>query len=786
MKTKNSESRQLTDGSQNYTSTQRFKTVTPLMAHYDADRKSRRDMQSWVEIQNEYDCKPYNEKGKVYANFGQLRFKVDQSLSTFVDLATERARWARIETDEGVTTSQCLDWSEHISAAFQKYCIKPWKQKFIVTMLMARDMLMFGKGAYHFEGKYCCYPDYIEIGKVWPDQSAKILPSSFDICHIEISRTAGWLYRKVKKDTSGKWKKNAVLAMIKSNSSLKNHTHDSIWDKLESGDSSITDNRFDLIMSLVREYDDEGDGNISVYVYPSMACLETTGMNDSQVTDYINGIGFLYHAEKEYECHQNVVGVVAQTVSGSFYEDPSFAQLILSSSRVYNRTVNRILEAVEDSMRIYLESEDETAWKKLKKMRHGAFNLLPPGVKITQDRMSRQIADAIGAVRTVTQDNDAGIGQYKINASSTSGGTKTATQSEIDLSESTKISSAAMKVYNTFMTFMMNEIYRRFTTKSEEHTKQYDGFLKFKKYLAFKGVPASAWNPENCDVESIISLGAGSPAAKLQGARVIREALSTAARSKGELAAQKMMIAAVVGQENVSEFLPEADVSVPEDSLIGLENDALSNPLASPKNVAVQEFHMHMRHLPAHIQDASISIEMAGKILQGMSQLPKADAGIYLKQIQDILIGVDNKLAHASAHIQIASEDQSKSKQAELSALAQQIGSINKAQDDIEAQIAAIQEQRAASGGADADAELTHKQKMFALVEEHEAQMLALKYQNAQVKGEQLRIQSQENAANKNELNTQLAIHKANVEQIKAAATIKIKKNESGSATNKK
>ena len=746
----------------------RFPTMSSLLSKYGRDILGKRDQAQNERIWLEYDQRPYTDGGRLQANFGQLRFKVGKAITTYVDYVTERQTWFKISTYEGEENQQLL-WNEYITAAFHRFCIKPWKARVPTLMLAIQDMILFTHGVLRWPKPYCCYPEHTNVLHVWPNGESGICPESFDVCHIQVRWTAQELFTATNADRSGKWNKEAVLDLINSGLSSKQYTHDTLWQKLSgrSADSSITDQVFDLVVSLVKEFNPEGERVISSYIFPAGGAPKTKSMAKKEDQD--DKFGYLYYSNREAECMSQRLVVLSHTIREKFYEDNSFASMLYPVATVHNRSMNRILEAAEDSMRVFLRSESPEAYKKIATMRFGGFNLMPTGITLEQDRIQRPIADALTAVRTLTMETNAAIGHYEINASAQNGGTKTATQSNLDASESASIASSALRLFNWSTTGMGIETYRRFTTCLKEHSEAWKNFERFKRYLRKKNVPDAAWDPENVDVEPVSSVGAGSSAQKLQAAGTIETALATPARSPGQKAAKRLAIAAVAGIENVGMFLPDdTDTAIPEDSRIGLENDALGQPGANPQNILVQQHDLHLRHIPSHIEDAHASMAMAATIVQNLEAIPDKDRGAYLLKVQDILAGVDNKLAHAQAHIQLASSTQNKATKGELTQYAQQINSLNKAQDDIQSQVNKAIEERAGGQESDQAAELSHKAKMFQMEEAHTKQLLDLKMQQAQDKGEQLRQNSAMNADHKMNLETAKAYHQAQLKDIEA------------------
>lgn len=754
-----------------YSAPKRYSSVASLESAWQSARKSRGTMKAWKSIQSMYDRLPTRTpEGIIEPSFGQLRYRVDQAAITYVDYATERKTWCSIITDEGAD-GQAPVWSDHITTAFQKYCINKWSKRVSQLMLAVKDMLLFSKGAFEFRTRSTCWPDAVSIETVWPDSQASMFADSFEILFIPRTMTAMELHESIRSGDENGWDKDAVLDLLKSGiKSFKDLTFPTIDNKYRDGSatSDECEQKFDIVVAYVEEY---GRESVTKYVF-----IPTSVGTDSRNPKEKNERRFLYTKYNYSKCISQSVAIVAHTVCWKFYDDPSFAELLYVTAKTYDQVMNRILRAVEDNMRVYLESDGQESYESLKRMQHSEFMVLKQGLKLVQSRIVRPVADASNVVREIIIDQNAGIGQYINNQSGRGGDAKTATQSEIDLGESTKVSGAHLKIFNSYVTILMQEIYRRFTTETKEHSPQIKQFKKFKKYLKDKNVPDSAWDPENCSVESIVSLGAGSPAAKLQAARVIREALSVAARTPGEREAQRLMISSVSGIDNVPLYMPEdEEVAIKEDALIGLENAGLSDASANPRNFTVQPWNLHFRHVASHTEDAEASLQQAAAIFQSLDQLPAQDEGIYLKSVQDTLIGIENKLAHTQAHIQMISSEGNKAKLSEIQVWTGRIQQINGQYDKLHAALAEKQQARMQQGvqGKPEDPDIQKKREMAQLDVEHKATTLALDEARSKQKAEQLRENSAANAEHKRNLATGDAISKARLREIEAASKIR-------------
>lgn len=766
------------DGGMSVASRHRFSKASDLKERYGRSRAARGSMASWQNILRQYERFPYKDhQGNPKSNFGQLRYKVDQALTTFVDFATERETWSKIQTLEGHEENQSKQWSEHITAAFQKFCISCWSKRSYEIMSSAKDMLLFNNGVLLWEGDEEVYPCSTPTETVWPDRGAGQFSDGWDVLFVEKSFTAVELFMKVEDEEVAEangWRKGPVMRILKSsNDSFKDDTTQRLFDAFRHGDLSAAEEDFeiDVVIAFVKEYHEVDGKRISKYVFTRANIPKEKGSRsggkvkgDEPETEYL-----LEH-QNAYGSMSEVVATLNQTISRNYYDNTSFAQLVYTTCKQYDISMNRILEAIEDNMRVFLKSDSPEQLKKLQAMKWSTYQVLDPETTLIQERIQRPVRDAADVMRMVMIDQNVGTGQYQVGQPNQTGGPKTATQSEIDLSESTKISLAHLKLFNLFMGITMVEIYRRFVT-----LKEGKNYKRFKKYLDSRDVPASAYSPDNVCVESVISLGAGSPAAKLQAGKTILGALASPARTPGERQAKRDIISAVVGVENADSYLPsEEELRVPEDSLIGLENESLMNVMANPQNIPVIPEQLHLRHIPSHLQSMGHLMSIAESLFKNRGQLNPEDDGVVLATIGDALIGIDNIGSHAVAHIQQASGSPNPEVKQQLQEFSQGLQEINRRQDQLEQVVGEVQAKRQQEGmeRTGQDPEMNHKQRMYALEEEHTAKMLGFDEQKAVGKAEQLREQSARNSDLKNQLKVHEAAADSAARSIKTSAEI--------------
>jgi len=743
----------------------RFSTPQVLLAAYERTRERRGQMSAWQNIVRQYERMPYRSpQGEVKPCHGQLRFKVDQALATFVDYATGREEWVRFTCPNIAATGLASTYAAEISAAFHLYGIRTWRRRHYEIMAAAKEMLLFSHGIGYYEDNSSIYPSTIPTATVWPNVGSSQFPEEWDHCFIERRFTLTELWAKVATEevaSANGWNRAAVMRMIKdTDDTFKDETIEDIFEQFRAGRLAWeqADKPIDIVVALVREFDEKDGKRVSEHVFAYRGKTKDPPPGKDQAP----GPEYLMSKPHSVANIGRRVKILTSQVENFFYSATSFAELIYTACKQYDIEINRVLECVSDNSKVYLESTSNEEQEDLQAARHGTYQVLKPGTRLAQNRIIRPVQEPADVIRMIMVDLNSGLGQYQSGEPHRKGGPKTATQSEIDLAESTRISSAHLEVYNTFFTALMEEVYRRFVESDTEEKQNFERYLKAKK------VPKSAYDPENCILKSVSSPAAGSPAAKVQGSRVILETLATPARTPGEQQAKRDIIAAIKGAENVDGYLEANDaLPIDEDTLIGLENEGLGDPGANPKNFPVTGEHLHMRHISAHLTDMERTVGVAEGLVENLGRFPKQDVGIYLQKATEALIGADNKGAHTLAHIELAKQGGSQPIKIQIQTYLQALGEINKRSDRMAGAIAQIQEARMQEAPQQ-DPDIAKKEALNKLEVEHEAMSLAQDYQKNEQKGAQLRSQSAQNAALKADLAVQNAQTKAQLDIIAA------------------
>lgn len=744
----------------------RFSDPIKLRSAFNTAQTRRGPMTAWKLILAQYERQSYRTpQGQTKPCFGRLRDKVDRSLDVYIDFATGREYWAKVtcldQDEEGKLSPE--EKATLIRTAFQKYCINTWQKRAYTIASAAKEMLLYRHGVLQFENRDTVYPGYFPTANFLPAPGSTQFPEEWDLMFWEKRFTAHELAEKAEK--SG-WDRSAVMALIQGSAEGRdNNRLDVSFDQVRSGDMAWQDEDrpYDIVFALYRE----SGGGYSMFGFPAHGPNEK-----SQKTGNIQpGEGkrekFLLRVVDTADPPEECFFLLTNTIEHEYWAATSFAELLYTTCKQYDVSTNEMLECAVDSVRVWVRSSSTEVQKKIQKMRQGSWIVMDPEMKVVGDRVARPIKDLMDSLRMIMVDMNSGLGHYQSGEQDgLSGGPKTATQTTVDLQEHIKTSAAHLALFNTFMTPVIRQIYRRFVKHGGKNKE------RFEKFLKARGLDKSDWDPENLLIESVINLGAGSRAAKMQAGRVILDTLAWPAQSEGEQAAKREIISAVAGPENLEAYMPEGDAleATPEDVLIGLENEALAVPGASPNNIPVLASQQHSRHVQRHMADMEDDLASAQAIFENRAAMgPDMEASNVHEAIRQ-LIGVGNKGAHTEAHIKLMSRAGANQAKSRVKGARAKLGELGKLQDRLQSQIDQYIEAKIKGGGGPEDEhqqKLRHKQEEHDLDMAHKAEKLASDTRHTVTKNAQDRVQKSADAA----LKTNLELERAAATEASEAPT---------------
>lgn len=592
--------------------------------------------------------------------FGMLRYRVNNTMSSFIDMVTERHRSCEIRTKKGNYRERSI-WSDCISDGFEKVLNK-WDERLLNTEQGITDMLLYSKGIEAWEDKEGCTSCHVPCDDLLVPDGTKVSFANFDLCAIKKKYTLHELWEKIE-DGVG-WNEDAVIkAMMNQREAWGKLTMEDWLHKVKEGDIFLggqLKEHVDCYILYVREF---RRTKISKFVllrsYGSMLPANVKEQQDQQqkadgIIEFLKKQDFLFQKVDYEDKITDIFSVFMDSAgSGKWHNIPSLAESIFVQCRQYDFVMNAVMDAVRINMCLMVQATTADAEEKLKELIFGSFLILPTDVPFVQQRVALPTTEATQTIQFIMLDMFQGIGEYRVQERAKGGEAQTATQANIDAATTAKLTGTQLKRYAAQEKLYYRNFYKRLVQLNKGE-KDYELLECFKEYLKESGVPDSAWKWENIDsITTNVLAGAGSPAYKVNAAMKTIEITNISPKSEGQFNAMQDAVAAFHGRDQVQRYLPNMmpDKSFNE-RLAGYEDSLLSNIFLNPKDVQVNPDDQDEYHLNTHLTDMERTIAFVNEKLKDGSLTESMGEGAAYKLL--------NQGAHCLAHIENASRDKSK------------------------------------------------------------------------------------------------------------------------------
>lgn len=729
-----------TDNENTFDYDYRFNNPYDLWERFDETRGKQKESEKEREkIVNIYERKPYvvkrGGKPRPEPNWGTLKDAVDGYVRFFSTIALDRKIWCRINTHEGWEKDLDTTWSDHITSAFHKFCINRWEDKELTVLKAIRDDAMFFKGITMWESPLDTYPCFIPAEDVYPDTNATTCPSTFDLLFVTKEYTAVDLYNIAndKKSVDLGWNKKPIMdALRHSLDSLKkcNSSTDVINRWREGGvPQSQKDQKIKLVFAYVKEYraapdEHERAGNqISLLVFPE--ALTALGLNpdndasmrvNAQLLKRSNYFRFIDFYAKDFE---EIIHSWSSDLEHAFYDHKSFAWQVMHSSVYHDKTTNSVMRAVVRGMRNWVKTGSADTRKRLSTLNpDDEVVLLNQDDEVANLTMRQDIAPAFEMLRGAKANIDTfSPDRFQGTQNSPKGYPITKGEAQILGQQLDDSKSTAIKITISNNYKFVKEIYRRFINSTEE-SDTYKYFKMFRDFLRSKDVPDSAWEVDAVFISPRFNKFGGNATSNFATAQGLVQATQIKPASIPEQRAKRDLIASLIGESNVDDYM-EAPMQIDNELfIIGQENESLDNPNANPANLPVTSSDNHMLHIQGHLQDYMLKLQSVAQLLTQAQQDQSYRKQFLLERAYDVILAQDNKGAHIAAHFQIMQRDESKAD--ELKQLADTFRQAQGQQDGLQAQVQSLQQ---------AEMEQNTRQNSFDLEYQHKARMYQLDQQ---------------------------------------------------------
>lgn len=546
-------------------------------------------------------------------NFGMMAFIVDNNLSSFYDMVTERNLSADITTKFGKPAER-LEYSELISIAFDRV-LREWDEYLFNIEQDLLDMLLYSKGVETWEDSEGCMPEHISADDLLVSQDTKVSLCNWTEIVVKRSYTLLELYKKIKDEKSSDdmgWNRKAVIeAMRFQRTNWKNRTSEDFMKGVSDGDITFGGHmkeRVDVFVVYIREFNDKVSKYVVLQDYaPAVSLTKQTQPKGVNEEDWKNKVidnqGFLY-TKSEYA--NNIYDIFAVFMdcagNGIWHRVPSLGEKIFVHCRQYDVVMNAIMDGIKMNMSLMLQATSPDAAQKIKEIIFGPYAIIPSEVPFVQQRVQLPTQEATTTVAFMMQDMRNGLGEYRTGERAKGGEAMTATQRQLDAAEAAKLTGTQLKRYNGQFTFFFRKLFKRLIELNDTE-KDYEHCKKFKQYLDEQGVPKEAYKWENIDkIESNMLAGAGSPSYKLMAAKETLQVTNITPNGEGQRKAMEDALAALHGRANVRRYMKEGKPDLTWNERIAhWENSLLSDMTANPSDVQVRPTDNHLYHISVHM-----------------------------------------------------------------------------------------------------------------------------------------------------------------------------------------
>lgn len=641
-------------------------------------------------------------------NWGMLAFIINNNMSSFFDMISERGVACDIITKTGTPLERRI-YGELISVCYDQYAVREDYDYLINQERSILDMNLFGKGIHMYDSNEGFQSDCCSAREFFVPEDTEISLTKFDSFMRKRKFHLFDLWNKIKDKSAAEamgWNVEAVLTAMR----MSRKDWKSDYDNNEQFLHDISSGRFALtsvskeVVHVFDYYVREFDGKLSRHMvlqdyapYISLVNERTrAGKIDSD--SLLNEEGFLFTKTGYADDIHTVVSVfLDRTGSGEWHDTPSLAEEIFVQCRQYDITMNSVMDAIKINMTLMLQGQTAESTEKLKAMVWGQFAILPSDMPFVQQRTQLDTTSATQSLQFMMSDLYSGIGSYRVQQTNPGGEAPTATQRQLDAAESAKLTGTQIRRFNEQQTIYHRERYRRFVSLTPGE-QGYEQFKKFKDELTEAGVPKAAWEFKNIrSITSNMIAGPGSPSYKLMAAEKIITFTNMTPKDDGQRAAIEDAIAAVAGRQNVRRYMPPKIKMDPDihERFLGLECESFSDPNLNPRNVQAFPDDNHIQHIDYHMNDMAGTIAKLGDAIK--------DGSITKEIAMPGITRLMHEGAHIGAHMKFLALDQAK--KPVIQKFSADLNVVQRAVEQLQQNLQKIQEQQDAQkegGGFDA------------------------------------------------------------------------------------
>ena len=652
-------------------------------------------------------------------NFGQFKSKIDGAINTFMGVLTDRKMFVRI-IPRYCKPSERKMLSDKISTAFHNNYIRPWEDRFMIDSFCVNDMVFFGKGIEHWPNQGCILTRNVPVENVFPDTNAGMSPKSWSYCFVVEEYTIAELIKlkdeaekreeTEEEDDDSNFSFEYLDEIIKNPQTYASQVTGTEAKKEKKGEynSSSQDPLIPIVYAYIKDNEDD-EKPVSLYCFPAERREEKNSSTGNPTPD--KSLKMLSYHKGYAKCISQVLHTRMYQLVRNYWKFNSFAQQIYLVTMLYDKSMSMILRAAKRSMILYWKSSDRKTKEKLLSQTDDEIQVVDDDATYITVQQQTQITEMMQTLRQVMIDTENGLSLGQSPGSqNVKGYAITAEEASIRNQKEGEAEAFNLKIMLANDINLYKEMFRRvMENDDEEFKKSHKAFIE---ELEEGNVDPKYYEFENVYFSPAYLTG-GSQGTRLQNAQGVYATLLQQPSTAGQAEAQRDVIGAFVGYENVDSYIPSKIDVDPVIAKVGSENEDLDSPTVNPKNIPVLPTDKHMQEIPIHVADYEFKLNVANGILQQaqQSQIPFMKMTL-LYSASELIAAQDTKGAHITAHIQAVSN--SKENMQSLAPLLQKFAELQKMQDQLtETSTAALQEVVKSMEGSSMDTQkLQHTKAM--------------------------------------------------------------------------
>ncbi len=670
------------------------------------------------------------DKDKQDPNFGQFRAKIDSAIGTFMQVLTERPVSIKI-VPRYVDKNMQKRYSEAISSAFHRHFIKPWEDRFLIDANAAFDMVMSAKAIEHWPNLKCLYSESVPVERVFPDTNAGHNVKKWNYVFIEkdftLTELEGMLAdvvensKKMKSDIDDEliiFKEKELRAIIDHPETYTRggqSTEKNEGAKRNRGE--MTEGNRDYSIPIVFLYVKDmmnKEKKVSLYCFPAEHNVPKESPEDAKWKN----IKLLYEKEGYSECISQSIANRTYLLSRNWYSCESFAEQIYLATALYDKSMSLFIRAAKRNAILYFTSDNPKSVTQLLQQIDDEVQFIPTGTQHVTTQQNTGIRDVVESTRQIMLDTENGQSLAQAPGSqNVKGYAITAEEAGIRARAQGEAEGLNIKILMSGDVALWKEIYRRAMDGADsEFDKALEAFNAEMKAL---NIDKEVWDFENVYFAPSFLNGA-SQMIRISNAQGTAQALAIDPKNPGQVQAQRDLVGAFVGIDNIDSYISEDRLPSPSVVKAGAENQLLDDTFVNPTNIPVLPDDLHLQEIPVHLQDYELKLTMAQKIMeQSQSTANPLQQLIYVNMARDLIVAQDNKGSHIQAHLQMV--EPSKINQLTLDQILPVYKQLQQRQDEMTNQVVEVLKQLEESLKTSAlnDEKVRHAQAINQLTEEH-------------------------------------------------------------------